>query len=545
MTSYKAQALASRAPDPSERKPRARLQRLRLASACTWVAASLTTTLLAPSAKAQEVAPSAAPTGIEATAAPVEPVPAAPPPALEPPPPVTAPPPPVVVEPPPPPPVVVDAPVAPPAPPPPPTFVITGSFLGRYEVRANYDAIGVSRAPRFVEGDAFFYRARLGLATTPIEISESAKVTLQLTPQAAGVLGTLANTITDAPFGVHEGYLRVATSAVRFDVGRFEMNYGDSLVIGSLDWNEVGRSFDGMRMRVAPEGPTGYYVDLFGTQIDEGRPDLIAPFAGGDHYFMGLYAGLGPAVMTGLDLDLYALTQIWPTAEGIDLAPMDPMNAPSNRESATEATFGARAKQKIAAFDYRAEVGLQVGTRPGAVPPMMAPPAEVNSIDAVAYHLDAEIGASVLEDKLRFGLEGILASGDDPTTTDKSEAWNELYPTAHKFLGLADIFHQGGQKRTNVMSGVLHVTAKPSATLTLQLDGHIFTRPQPIFGQDGFAGAEIDAGITYALGKGLNLKGLYAIFVPNEDMYPQGMMAGMLEEEPAHYLELELRYDLK
>jgi hypothetical protein len=455
--------------------------------------------------------------------------------------------PPVVAEPSPPPPLPIVEPAVPPVPParPPPTFVITGSFLGRYEVRANYDEIGVSRPPRFIEGDAFFYRARLGLATTPIEISESAKVGLQLTPQAAGVMGTLPSTITDAPFGVHEGYLRVATSAVRFDVGRFEMNYGDSLVIGSLDWNEVGRSFDGMRLRVAPEGPTGYYVDLFGTQVDEGRPDLIAPFAGGDHYFMGLYAGLGLAITTGLDLDLYALAQIWPTAEGIDLAPMDAMNALSNREAATEATFGVRAKQKIYAFDYRAEAGLQVGTRPGGVPAMMAPPAEVDSIEAIAFHIDAEIGASVIPDKLRFGLEGMLASGDDPTTPDKTEGWNELYPTAHKFLGLADIFHQGGQKRTNVMSGVLHVTAKPSATLTLQLDGHVFTRPQPIFGQDGFAGAEIDAGITYALGKGLNLKGLYAIFVPNADMYPQGMMAAMVEEEPAHYLEIELRYDLK
>jgi len=431
------------------------------------------------------------------------------------------------------------------------SIIPTGSFFGRYEVRANYDEIGVSRAPRFVEGDAFFYRARFGLATTPISISDSATVSLQFTPQTAGVMGTLPNTITDASIGLHEGYLRAGSSVVRFDVGRFEMNYGDSLVIGSLDWNETGRSFDGMRARVAPSGPTGYYVDIFGTQVDEGRPDVLTPFAGGDHYFVGVYSGVGPAITPGLDLDFYLLAQIIPGVDAIDLAPMDPMNAPTDREGATEGTLGVRAKQKIDMVDYRAEAGVQLGKRIPTFPTMMMgmavpPPPELDAVDAFAYQLDAEIGVTPVE-MLRLGLEGIIASGDDPTSADKSEGWNELYPTAHKFLGLADIFHQGGQKRTNVGSGVLHVTLKPSAVVTLQVDAHLFTRLEGMtaMGDGGFAGAEVDTGIAYALGKGLNLKGLYAVFVPGEDFYPQGPMAMTADEKLAHYLEIELRYDLK
>jgi hypothetical protein len=64
-------------------------------------------------------------------------------------------------------------------------------------------------------------------------------------------------------------------------------------------------------------------------------------------------------------------------------------------------------------------------------------------------------------------------------------------------------------------------------------------------GDGGFAGAEVDTGLTYALGKGLNLKGLYAVFVPGKDFYPQGPMAMTASEKLAHYLEIELRYDLK
>jgi hypothetical protein len=513
-----------------------------IASAAAVVVLSVSSVLHAQAAPAPaevappaEAAPAPAPAPVE-----VAPTPApAPEPAPPPPPVVVAPPAPVEIAPPPPP--------AAPPPPPPVGLVPTGSFFGRYEVRANYDQIGVSRPARFLEGDAFFYRARLGLATTPIPISESANVTLQFTPQTAGVMGTLPNTITDATLGLHEGYMRTATSSVRFDIGRFEMNYGDSLVIGSLDWNETGRSFDGMRARIAPEGPTGYYVDVFGTMIREGRE--ITPFAGGDQYFMGVYAGVGPAITTGLDLDLYMLPQIYTKASAIDLAPLDPMNAPTEREPAAEVTFGVRAKQKIDMVDYRAEAGLQVGKRPRGFPAMamgmaVPPPAELDNADVMAYQIDAEVGVTPV-DMLRLGLEGMLASGDDPTTPDKNEGWNELYPTAHKFLGLADIFHQGGQKRTNVGSAVLHVTLKPTTELTVQLDGHIFTRMQAMapMGKDGgFAGAEVDTGIAYALGKGLNLKALYAVFVANKDFYAASVAN---DEKLAHYLELELRYDLK
>lgn len=499
------------------------------------------------------------------TAAPPEAAPEAPPaeaPAEPEPPPLIeaeAPaPPPEPAAPPPEPAPTVPAPLAPlplpPAPPPAPPvgLVPTGSFFGRYEARANYDDLGVSRGPRFIEGDALFYRARLGLATTPLSISDSAAVSLQFTPQAAGVLGTLPSTLTDATLGLHEGYLRIATSAVRFDLGRFELNYGDSLVIGSLDWNEFGRSFDGMRMRVAPAGAAGYYVDVFATLLDEGRPDIITPFAGGDHYFVGVYAGLGPAIAAGLDLDVYVLGQIIPGVDAIDLAPADPTNAPTDREGAAEGTLGVRVKQKVGMIDYRAEAGVQLGQRVGTFPTMamgmpVPPPAELPSVDTFAYHVDAEVGVTTLADTLRVGLEGMIASGDDPTTADTNEGWNELYPTAHKFLGLADVFHQGGQKRTNVGSAVLHVTGKPAPQLTLQLDGHIFTRLEGMtaMGEGGFAGAEIDAGAAYALGKGLSLRALYAVFVPGEDFYPQGPAAMTADEKLAHYLEIELRYDLK
>jgi len=516
--------------------------------------------LLTASAVAQPVTPqpepapapaeggSAAPAALQPETPPAEPPPLAPAPEPE----LAPPPPPGVplqaeVTPPPAAPAAAPVPAAPPPPAPTPTpITVTGSFFGRYELRAGYDDLGVSRPPRFLESDAIAYRARLGLATVPIEIGEATALVLQLTPQASGFYGTLPNTITDAQLNLHEGYARVQSSSFRFDLGRFELNYGDSLVIGSLDWNETGRSFDGMRARIA-SGPQSHFIDLFLTLIDEGRPELFEPVGAGDQYFIGVYAGLGPAIAQGLDFDLYGLLQLWPATDGIRVAPTDPMNTMTyEREAAGEVTFGVRAKQRVGMLDYRAEAGLQLGSRVGAAPmPMAMAPAELESPSVLAYQGDAELGVFVLEDKLRIGLEGLIASGDDPTTGDEAEGWNELYPTAHKFLGLADVFVQGGQKRTNVVSGVLHLTLKPVADLAIQIDGHVFSRPEApnAMLDSGFAGAEIDAGLAYMLGKGLVLRGLYGVFLPDDDFYPVG--AVMASADPAHYLEVELRYDLK
>lgn len=444
--------------------------------------------------------------------------------------------------------------------------VYTGSFFTRYEMRANYDDMGVSRG-RFLEGDAVFYRARFGIGTGLIDVGNDLKVALQFTPQSSGVFGALTaagapSTVADATLGLHEGYARVQGTYLRFDVGRFELNYGESLVIGSLDWHETGRSFDGARLRLAQK-PNSAWLDLFATMVSEGRdPVLVGTpgakglgFGDGDAYFFGAYAALGPALMPGLDLDLYALGSGVQARKNIKL--VDPANAANSalykKEGAAQGTFGARIKHKLKWFDYRAEAGLQVGSRPGAAPRFTVAPgtmsplplSEQKAVSVRAFHIDAELGLSLAEDKLRMSVEGIYASGDDPATK-KHEGWDELYPTAHKFLGLADVLHQGSVQRTNVTSGVVHLTLKPTKKFSLQADGHLFVRPEKTaMTKAGRAGAEIDVGAAYALGKGLKLRALYAVFLPDKDHYPVNPAAPLAGQvDPIHYAELELRYDL-
>jgi hypothetical protein len=284
------------------------------------------------------------------------------------------------------------------------------------------------------------------------------------------------------------------------------MAYGEHLVIGTVGWHETGRSFDGARLHTSI-GDKGAYVDSFVTQVAE-DPTLVKPFGAGDQYFGGVYAGLGPNLGADMDLDGYVLGQLFPKTGG--MTPID---------TGLELTIGSRFKKKIDSFDVRAEAGIQVGA---------------GSIDMLAYQADAEIGVSLADGKARLACGGWYASGDDPDTLDTNEAWDQLYPTAHKFLGFADIMGA----RSNVMGGIARARYKAHPKLALGADGHLFLRPQTPDGVDAYTGVELDTWGMHPIGKGLGLRGGYSLFVPNES----GPFA---TSDVAHYFELQLKYALK
>ncbi len=383
-------------------------------------------------------------------------------------------------------------------------LVPTASFMSRYELRENYADLGAGG--RIAEGDVVAYRARFGLTTTPIEIGPEQKVVLYFEPQASGFWADEPSTLSDAELGAHTAKLRLQGAGYWFDAGRFEMAYGEHLVIGNVGWHQTGRTFDGLRLH-RELGGAGAWVDGFVTQVGEGWPDASNPPGAGDIYFAGIYAGLGPLVGSG-DLDLYLLGLLWPKN-----------HADPNPSLAEETTIGARAKQPLGSADVRAEVGVQLGKRPGDV-----------SVFALQGQL--EVGYEVAAGT-RLAVGGFYATGDDPTS-DTDEAWDQLFPTAHKFLGFADLM--GG--RQNVMGGMLRAKHAAGKKVVAAADAHLFLRPQTPDGVDSYAGAELDIWSLYKLGKGLGLRGGYSLFVPNDT----GPFA---TDVLAHYVEVQLLYNLE
>lgn len=384
---------------------------------------------------------------------------------------------------------------------------VGASFFSRYELRDGYDRLGISGG-RFGESDRTAYRARLSLATAPHDVGRGRSVRLLFAPQASGYWGDPSGGLDEANLGLYEAKMRLSTARTWFDIGRFQMSYGEHLVIGNVDWHETGRAFDGMRFH-GELGSPGAYVDLFATFLAEGSQiGATEPAAAGDFYFLGVYAGIGPLLHESVDLDLYLLANIAPMTE----------DGPTPQDfTATEVTLGARAQKRLDRATFRMETGLQIGERPGS------------RADVLAYHLDADVMVAV-HDRVQLGAAGTYASGDDPDTRDL-EGWNQLYPTAHKFLGLMDIM--GG--RSNVGAAGWKARARAEHDIDLGLDGHFFFRPETLDGVDAYTGFEADGWIAHKLGEGLALRGQYSMFVPN--------VAGpLVEDELAHYLELQLSY---
>lgn len=398
---------------------------------------------------------------------------------------------------------------------------LTTSTWTRFEMRENYDDLGVSRG-RFQEGEIAVFRARLGIGSNPLPIADGSDVLVQFTPQASGLWG-VNGTVGEANVGIFEGYFKIRSKRLDVQVGRQQMVYGDDVVIGTLDWHQTGRAFDGIRAHYKMDRG---FLDLFVTQVAEGFPDGGSSFLGGDEFFWGAYLGIGRYFDEDMDLDGYFLVQSELRQEGLVEASTDTSYA---REASHRMTGGLRVKNEVGWFDYRMEAGLQFGSAPGEAAEGFLGE-EVAAVDVLAYQADLELGVT-FPGQFRLAAEGLVASGDDPET-ERREGYDHLYPTGHIFLGLMDVIGD----RTNVASGNLKLMRPITQSLDARIDGHVFFRIEDgAFGSPeadaGFAGTEVDAQLTQALGKFASIRALYGVFIPTSGHYRQ--------DDVAHYFEMQ------
>lgn len=409
---------------------------------------------------------------------------------------------------------------------------VHGSYFSRYEWRQNYDELGVSGG-RFLEGDRAVYRFRTSLTTGPMDVGGDRKVIAHFAPQASGFYpgaGTAGNTnptIGESDLGVVEGYLRLKDPTWSLDVGRFIMNYGISAVIGSLDWHQSARSFQGARFTY--QLPEKAYVDAFFTQQVEGS-SADPRFTGGDEYFAGIYSGLAPLVPVFKTFDVYALSKAWGSRSETATNP--------KVGRAIQTTVGTLIKGEAGPLDYILEGGLQFGKRRR---PLNAMTMATKNDEVLAYNIDAEIGVKVAKG-LRVAGYGAYVSGEDGK--GKVNSWDELYPTTHAFFGLTDVMGQ----RTNIADGAFRASYAATEKTMLRLDFHNFFRPEDynlarMGKQSGYAGSEADMHLIQKLGKGLVARALYGVFIPGSDMFYKNAMATEASDKTAHYVEVELRYD--
>jgi hypothetical protein len=213
--------------------------------------------------------------------------------------------------------------------------------------------------------------------------------------------------------------------------GRQELNYGDQLVVGGVGWHNTGRSFDAIKFnKTSSLGST----DLFLSKITQTSNSTS------DADFYGFYHAFNFDLKWFKVIDIYSFYNSDRTAGSLTRV----------------AAHGARLKSKVDRFDYRAEGTFQKTSRG----------------DEKQY--DLELGWTFSDkSKFRGSVEGFYAS----------EGYAQLYPTAHKWLGIADFF-----SRRNIQGVRVGLSRKLAKKWSAKFDFHEFRRTSDQAGAYNFSG---------------------------------------------------------
>ena len=251
-----------------------------------------------------------------------------------------------------------------------------------------------------------FMRLRLGLA---VQIRDTFKLFAQA--QDSRVAGEESSTTSDEEnLDLHQGYLEfkpVRKSRLTLTAGRQELKYGDERMIGAFGWDNVGRSFDGLKTRYAREN---LFVDGMVARVVN-RNDGSST-SGSD--LAGVYAQ--SAFRPGSEYEGYLLAFF----DNIDAA--GELGAPG--ETSIYA-LGGRVKDRFARVDINAEAVIQSG--------------EFHGEDHAAWSAALQAGGNWGDAwKVRPFIGYDFATGDDdPVDGDRQEFFN-FFPTNHPHYGYAD-----------------------------------------------------------------------------------------------------------
>jgi hypothetical protein len=307
----------------------------------------------------------------------------------------------------------------------------------------------------------------------------------------------------DNPFDLRQLYVEIGdakVSPLSLKVGRQVLLYGDQRLIGPLEWSNISRTFDAVKLRYT--GKDGLWVDAFVSSVV-----VIDRFGMDDSDKDSLLSGLYAHIPTlGIqDTELYALY-------------FDDTNR--NDHFLTLGTHWKSIPGKFGPWDYETEFVMQTGKAGG------------RDLRAFASYIEGGYTFKAPW-KPRLGLEYSYGSGDGNAADNKQGAFQNLFPTNHLHYGLMDVFSW-----SNIHDVALHLSAKPTAKLTTSLDYHvlwladtadIWRRANATTGvrpanaaASNYAGSELDVLVTYAASSHLTLTAGYSHFFAGDYLNATG-----------------------
>ncbi len=337
-------------------------------------------------------------------------------------------------------------------------ITLGGEIRDRYEFRQNADFN--NSAPDTLSFIGSRIRVHLGYEIAP-------EISFFFQMEDSRLFGSEASTAANSlNLDLHQGYLMIKNlvGPASMTLGRQELVFGDSRLVGNFEWSNIARSFDGLRLAYSKES---LRVDLFGMVVKKAQnfgPDpatysLTAPAAipndDGQH-FLGLYASLKAS---GVTIEPYLL-YLQDTQNGLATSNLLPAATGQTRE-----TLGVRIDKKGDGnpLDFTAELAYQTGSMDAH---SNAPKANIQAY-AMALKAGYTLPAAYSP---RIGIEYDLASGDDNTGDDSAKTFENLFPTNHTQYGYMDYVGWRNMKDLR-----FSVSAKPEKSVKVSLDYHIFS----------------------------------------------------------------------
>ncbi|MEA1980309.1 MAG: alginate export family protein [candidate division Zixibacteria bacterium] len=303
---------------------------------------------------------------------------------------------------------------------------------------------------------------------------------------------------------MHQAYIEATIwdndeKYIGFKGGRFEFNWGSQRLLGSVDWHNVGRSWEGGMLWYKADDYTFTLATLKALELND--TDYNRDF--------DIYAGL--LNLKELNLDLLALYEL----------DSDTTALATDIKQLKRWTFAGYYTREYNQFTFDLDFAYQTGNMPDTrVTP--APVPNSSEFDIAAYMVALEVGYDMDNDynsTFAFGVD--LASGDDDLTDSDYKVFDDLYYTGHKFNGYMDYFLHGGP------NGLMNLYAKAGFDITdgWRIGGnfHIFRSAEDYISNfDGITptktiGSEFDLTVTTTRIKGINMKWGASLFMANDD----------------------------
>jgi hypothetical protein len=339
-------------------------------------------------------------------------------------------------------------------------LTIGGEVRERYELRQDADfKTSVNDTLSFVGS-----RLRLNVG---YEVAPDIGFFFQM--QDSRLLGSETSTASNEKnLDLHQGYLTVKNliGPLTATLGRQEMVFGDSRLVGNVGWSNIGRSFDGLRLTYT-SGPVR--TDLWATTVKQygtnvGADPTVSPTNQDSQQFYGIYASMKKGTFVVEPYVMVLRDTGNPGEKDSTGALVSPIATPAARGQ-SRVTPGFRVDGKLLGdtVDMTAEAAYQMGS--------MGARGTTPKSDIGAYAMAMKAGYTVPgPHKPRIGVEYDRASGDDTAGDDKFKTFENLFPTNHVQYGYMDYVGWRNMIDLRVSFGV-----KPTKGSGVSIDYHRFS----------------------------------------------------------------------